>query len=109
MRVTSAETAGSGDSIARNPWRSALRLTRDLPRTVRGPVLFLALARLASTRFADIIAVAPRACAQASLSPALTAVWGGAAAARRRAVARRKTAAWRSVGVRSGDGTTEVP
>jgi hypothetical protein len=50
-----AAFAGSHQAGRLNPCRRALPATRALPAAVRGPVLFVALARLAATLAAPVM------------------------------------------------------
>src|SRR5258708_2968893 len=54
-RSTSADVAGSGCVRVASPWRSAFVRTRRLPCVVVGPVLLVALFRLAAIFFGEVI------------------------------------------------------
>src|SRR5215469_12957189 len=57
MRSIRFDTVDAGAVICASPCRCAFRLTLDLPRSVRGPVLLRAFCRLAAIFFGDVIPV----------------------------------------------------
>src|SRR5258708_25276652 len=59
MAPALADVTGSNRNGDDKPWRYALRLDFSLPAAVFGPVLFLALARLAAICFSVATAIAP--------------------------------------------------
>src|SRR5260370_21387208 len=54
-RSISAEVAGSRGAIAASPWRNAFVRARFLPCAVLGPVLLVALLRLAAIFFVEVM------------------------------------------------------
>jgi len=55
MHPTCTESLEIPLLAAAQPWRQALRLARDLPRRVLGPVLFCAFNRLAVIFLSDVM------------------------------------------------------